>query len=412
MGSPGALASSTGVPCSGTSLDSAIRTVAEGLNDEVLKVQKAVKDASLLGNQATTDYEITHIQEMCLAQLKQIANDPNAKESVEILEKNLATLKQTIQKPYDFLLREAMVQGSLDLAHFAIVKGADPLILEDRQQADKLSGDALKWLALVAKKPEKTPQFLDHYALSVGFGYKAANLELMDAQLQNAAKSLSICDVKVPSLKGISHFEMMEFIKSQYSDLEQDWTQFLNTFDQNERQQFESATPLNAKDVPIKISPQGEALLKEMRRKIENCFTGSNSYSSLLLQQWLQETDPQFVIVRSSGKEDSDVAANAGGNKSIPFITPSKQGISDAVGEVIASYFSVKSITQRLQSGDQSVFTEKPFVPVLVQEMIAEPNFAGMGSDTLDIPRSGVLFTRQPGRADECRCHQCSSRQQ
>src|SRR5690606_24220301 len=54
----------------------------------------------------------------------------------------------------------------------------------------------------------------------------------------------------------------------------------------------------------------------------------------------------------------------------------------------------------RLAAGDQSLFSErKPFIPVLLQTMVGE-NVGGVGSSDEEVPRCGVLFTRQADKAE------------
>ncbi len=102
-------------------------------------------------------------------------------------------------------------------------------------------------------------------------------------------------------------------------------------------------------------------------------------------------------MVRSTGHEDG-LQANPGGNVSTPNIPLVRASISAAIGQVIASYFSVKSLQQRTLTGDD--ITTPPFVPVLLQVMFAEEK-KGI------IPTSGILFTREcelntPGTTQIC----------
>ena len=95
------------------------------------------------------------------------------------------------------------------------------------------------------------------------------------------------------------------------------------------------------------------------------------------------------LMVRSTGAEDTKEVANAGGNKSIANVEPNLKQILNAIGEVVSSYFSAKSIGQRLAAGDPTVF-DMPRTPVLLQVMIGENP-----QDSTTIPTSGVLFSQE-----------------
>ena len=75
-------------------------------------------------------------------------------------------------------------------------------------------------------------------------------------------------------------------------------------------------------------------------------------------------------MVRSTGEEDTVDMANPGGNKSVAAVKLDSIAISNAIGVVVASYISEKSLTQRLLSGDD--ISKPSFMPVLIQRMIGE----------------------------------------
>ncbi|MBF0299757.1 MAG: ankyrin repeat domain-containing protein, partial [Oligoflexia bacterium] len=79
--------------------------------------------------------------------------------------------------------------------------------------------------------------------------------------------------------------------------------------------------------------------------------------------------------------------ANPGGNESLPAY-PNKKAIAKAIGVVVASYFSEKSLKQRHISGEgDKVFSEKPFMPVLLQKMV--------GEKADQVVYSGVMYSGQ-----------------
>ncbi|HVX00267.1 MAG TPA: PEP/pyruvate-binding domain-containing protein, partial [Candidatus Babeliaceae bacterium] len=98
----------------------------------------------------------------------------------------------------------------------------------------------------------------------------------------------------------------------------------------------------------------------------------------------------QFVMVRSTGIEDSQTVANAGGNVSCSYVKPELGKIQHAMADVVASYFSMQSLKNCLASGEQ--LSSELCIPVLIQELVGEvPN--GVIDDAQVIPISGVAFT-------------------
>lgn len=126
--------------------------------------------------------------------------------------------------------------------------------------------------------------------------------------------------------------------------------------------------------------------------------TGSTLWQSLreaeTLSKWLHEVQQQgaFLMVRSTGQEDGRVA-NAGGNKSVSYVVPQPDVVLQAVGEVIASYFSCPSI-KNLLLGDVNPFATPPNFAVTLQELIGEP--VGGAAASHDVPVSCVLFSNEP----------------
>lgn len=99
-----------------------------------------------------------------------------------------------------------------------------------------------------------------------------------------------------------------------------------------------------------------------------------------------------MLIVRSTGKEDTEDVANAGGNQTVPNVQPTEANVLKACGNVVSSYLRSKSLIQRCNAGDKTIF-DLPFVPVLIQEMITEPQ-AGL-AEAQEIPQCGVMYTTE-----------------
>ncbi len=280
-----------------------------------------------------------------------------------------------------------------------ISQGADIEQLGKISNITKSQQELLDWLKLKQEVISVEPKNLDHFALKLGFGYKSANLMVMEAKAQAMSEKLKHSEIKVPPFFPISDYEMTHLLKLNIPEVFEMWDQFLNTFDNDQKKAFTDAlSQEHAAKIPLKISPEGEKQIKLIQARIKDFFN-KNFYHTPQIALWLQNENPEFLIVRSTGKEDSDNNSNAGGNESVPYVIPSQEKIAEALGEVVASYFGEKSINQRLAAGDQSLFSErKPFMPVLLQTMVGE-NVAGVGVPNNQVPRCGVLFTRQADKA-------------
>lgn len=220
------------------------------------------------------------------------------------------------------------------------------------------AGELNSWLQLFQVKPEVTKESLDNLALKQGMGYKAANLVLIDLQANAMNRQVTHCEVKVPPLCPITDREIADHIKKFDPEIFTMWEKF-----QKECSDFE--------------------YLKEISERARKVFQ-DHPYDSPLLHEWVKE-NPGRLIIRSSGKEDSDTISNAGGNETVPLVKGDLSSINDAIGTVVGSYFGERSIRQRLMAKDASLSDGPPFLPVLVQTMVMEEK---------EPLTSGVLFTR------------------
>ena len=298
------------------------------------------------------------------------------------------------------LFIEAFKKEQPEICAWLLKNGASLSALD--KIADKTASqmELSEWLSKIVRTKEVTAKSVDDLAIGLGLGYKSANLMVLQAQAAEMSKKLENAEVKVPPFMAIGDFEMQQYLMKAIPELQDLWNQFLDSFDPVLKSQFMDSgkDTAEAARIPLKISEKGQQIIEEINRRITGHFE-SNPYFTLQISEWLKKENPEFIIVRSTGKEDSDTNSNAGGNESIPFIKPDPTAISEAMGKVIASYFGEKSVGQRLLAGDRSLFNEKkPFIPILLQTMIGE-SVGGVDSKNEDIPRSGVLFTRQQDKA-------------
>lgn len=228
---------------------------------------------------------------------------------------------------------------------------------------------------------------LEDLAIRQGYGYKAANLIMTQEEVKHI--KLNGASVKVPPFIPLKDSEMQEYLNQAIPELPQLWEDFLNSFDPQEKEKFLS----DSNRANLTISPKGMEIIAKIQEKITTHFQ-NNDFQNDKLKEWTAQNSSALLMVRSSGKEDTDESSNAGGNESVDSVKNDPRTISESLGRVVSSYFSQKSITQRLVCRDKTLFTEpKPFVPVIIQVMIKEePN---------NIPRSGVMFTSQHGRSSQ-----------
>ena len=59
------------------------------------------------------------------------------------------------------------------------------------------------------------------------------------------------------------------------------------------------------------------------------------------MEKWIEmrQKNGDFLMVRSTGAEDSKQLTNAGGNVSIPYVPADTKKAASAIGEVVKSYF-------------------------------------------------------------------------
>lgn len=216
---------------------------------------------------------------------------------------------------------------------------------------------------------------------SAAFGNKAANLvelEKLVNYLNRAGKYFA-----VPTFFHISNDEVQNFLNSTKMPDNADQTvlhyinQQLELFKQQQPQD-KTALTSQAQATLLKIEKIIEQIFNE------NAFVITDQERATTLNDYLKKAQESkdSLMVRSTGAEDTKELANAGGNKSIPGVKPDIKNVSVAIGQVIASYFSEKSISQRLIAKDPQLFGA-PFMPVLLQVMIGKN------------PVSGVMFSQE-----------------
>ncbi|MEI6805459.1 MAG: PEP/pyruvate-binding domain-containing protein [Myxococcaceae bacterium] len=210
-----------------------------------------------------------------------------------------------------------------------------------------------------------SPEALENKAELEGYGYKSANLLLLQKLFEHENK------IKVPEFLGIPSSVIQQVLLTSGLDLPKDWEQIRQTSGQA------------FLDSNLSLAQQIKARFSEL----------SNAHIPAL-DAFLSKAKQNHwrLMVRSTGKEDTDKLANAGGNLSVGNVSPDSKTVLTAIGQVIGSYFEERSLMQRLSAGDQTL-SDLPLTPVLIQRMIGEE--LNGATNPKHIPVGCVLYTEE-----------------
>jgi phosphohistidine swiveling domain-containing protein len=172
--------------------------------------------------------------------------------------------------------------------------------------------------------------------------------------------------IAVPKLVSLSHEEISNHLSEKFPSWQKGWKDFVENF---KNQQDKNSLDSKSKEI-----------LSEIRAQIKEAFA-KNIFGAKIDELG----HPELVMVRSTSMEDSVDLPNPGGNDSKPSKCD-QASISEAIGEVVASYFSEKSLSQRLKGKDD--ITKDPFMPVLIQNLVGE----GFSNENGQV-YSGVIYS-------------------
>lgn len=228
----------------------------------------------------------------------------------------------------------------------------------------KIAPSPIRWSGAV--KQYSSADDNGHVDLSLQFGNKATNLITMQTLLGE--------DAEIPAFLPISHDDLFRQVWSSLS-LQNLWEEF------KKAQGTEKGH----------LTKEAKDILQKIRHGIEK---SAAHCISTAVDNWLKSPDvkDRLIMVRSSGREDGSKGSNSGGNESINSVPANNPAeVQKAILQVIQSYFSDKSLEQRLLTGDD-IFQD-PFMPVLLQVMESE---ALNGAKTPEeVYTSGVGFFRE-----------------
>ncbi len=206
------------------------------------------------------------------------------------------------------------------------------------------------------------------------FGNKEANL----VRQRRLLEALQVPGVEVPRSEGFTTSQVREFLADVEPEALKHW---------------------DALKSEATLTPRARELLAEIDEALERAFSRTDAFERLNatpeMRAWLQklEKDGRFLMVRSTGAEDTKENANAGGNLSEAYIPATQQAVAKSVGNVVRSYFAERSLQNRLNAG-RNPFAEELRLSVTMQELIGEP--PGGADEFKQIPRSLVMFTNEP----------------
>ncbi|MBX9830552.1 dual specificity protein phosphatase family protein [Candidatus Babeliales bacterium] len=248
----------------------------------------------------------------------------------------------------------------------------------------ELSQLIAKLIASIAPHDKKE---LKKFATVKGYGYKTGNLQ----ELEKVSRVLSVLTtliadktgsyelkIRVPEFVGISSDSIKAYLFKNGFNIKTRWTQFIADFDQAAQDKFRRDQ---------NFSKQFLDNLKILENDVMSIFNTEAAQPAVVAGTFNFDTEFEFginetitkikglkkssLMVRSTGKEDTDKLANAGGNESVANVAPQASEILLAMGVVVGSYFSEKSFMQRLIGKDPELFDE-PFTPALIQRMVGE----------------------------------------
>jgi hypothetical protein len=217
-----------------------------------------------------------------------------------------------------------------------------------------------------------------HREVIDAFGNKTFNLCVLNALAQsinNQVLAGSSNQFAVPPFMAISSQDIATFLNTQFK-LDDLWNEFKQ-----------------AQGASKELVQEAMSVLTRIRSGIAAAFSPG------AIPQAMQDELKPFIkadrqyMVRSTGYEDRTDIANAGGNESVAAVPAEIESIWQAMSIVVQSYFSEKSLKQRLLAGDN--VTKNYFIPVLIQQMVGEPLWTGSNPPISAIPVSGVMFSQE-----------------
>lgn len=194
-------------------------------------------------------------------------------------------------------------------------------------------------------------------------------------------KKHGLINVKVPTPFSIEDELLFKYISKKHPEIVFSW-QNLNEQYKNEHDKIQFLS-----------RPDVLNTLKSIQNSIKNTFIKeTEELETQELTAFIETNKENYLMVRSSGVEDSDGIVNAGGNLSESYIVPETEKALASVGNILASYFNEQSLRNQIQAG-KNPFEYIPPLNVVLQPLIGEPI---NNNNPNQIPVSVVLFSTEP----------------
>ncbi len=200
-------------------------------------------------------------------------------------------------------------------------------------------------------------------------------------------EALGIPGIQVPIPHGVASDTIHAFLQKSAPEVFEHWTALGQLYSQHSGEGRFLEEPVAAQH------------LQAIDEAITKAFNAEGAFEALSLPPefiaWLDniKASESYLMVRSTGSEDSRQMANAGGNVSKAYVSPNQQALGEALGDVVKSYFGYGSLQNRINA-KQNPFEQKLKLAVTSQELIGET--IGGSKHISKIPVSLVLFTDEP----------------
>ncbi|MES2198674.1 MAG: PEP/pyruvate-binding domain-containing protein [Chlamydiota bacterium] len=212
------------------------------------------------------------------------------------------------------------------------------------------------------------------------------------AKLANIFVDNPIDGVQIPIFKGICHESVKAFLQNKDPSIFFAWEELASSY-------AKYANPTDFIQDPSTVRSL-EAIQTKIKTAFQNMTLKDLTHFDNDLSSWLGKVkdNDSKLMVRSSGLEDHEDFVNAGGNVSEAYVSPELSDIFLACGNVVASYFALPSLKNRI-AAKINPFSSEPILSVVLQELIGES--IGGSREVKQIPASLVLFTHEPNESEQ-----------
>lgn len=231
------------------------------------------------------------------------------------------------------------------------------------------------------------------------YGFKFSRL----IEQINFLREALLPGVEVPRPKGVSNSQLHAFLSKvapQIDDLWQNLDAKFSNFKSNKDPKTPDSAFLQEFDVINDLAKIQSLITDAFERAVQEPEIYGQLQLDSAIEKWLQELkkESSYLMVRSSGAEDTRATANAGGNVSVSYVAPEISAICRALSKVVVSYYGSSSLQNRLNA-DENPFATKQHLAVCLQELIGETPLTAETISSInpaDIPVSLVLFSNEP----------------